>query len=102
MEDELGFQTYLLTLAEALRRLEGNRIYTTIVERAYSLWQETAELQANPAYGRHLALLDEDEAKLAAGLAGEQVAIGPEIDAYGRDAAREATQENGGSQARTA
>lgn len=92
MEDELGFQTFLFTREEALRRLEGHHLYTCIVAMAYGLWQDTVQLQARPDYVRHLALLREEESKLAAELAGGQDAGEPEIyerDAGGEEAARD-------------
>ncbi|KAI1790536.1 hypothetical protein LXA43DRAFT_481875 [Ganoderma leucocontextum] len=55
MADEVNYETHFLSLEDALSVLGGVQIY--IVNVAYRLWQDTAEMQSRSTYKEHVAQL---------------------------------------------
>ena len=64
MADEVGYETFLLTIHEALRALESHPTHHHIVQTAHTLWKDTVQIQADPRYQRYMAEIARKDAEL--------------------------------------
>ena len=61
MADEVGYETHLLTIDEALSRLDN--MLQSIMWKAYNLWRQTVKLQLHEDYGGYVAQLKAEHAR---------------------------------------
>ena len=64
MADEVGYETHLLTIDEALSRLDN--MLQAIMCKAYHLWRQTAKLQSHEDYEGYVARLRAEHAHTTA------------------------------------
>ncbi|KAI0327329.1 hypothetical protein GY45DRAFT_1327665 [Cubamyces sp. BRFM 1775] len=81
MDDELGYETCLVTLEQALGLLRPGSILARIVRKAYALWLETRERLGSPEWQKFLAEMGHDLTSLGLG-----PALGPVLASRERQA----------------
>ncbi|TBU59954.1 hypothetical protein BD310DRAFT_876361 [Dichomitus squalens] len=77
MADEVDYETHLVTIQEALARLQGPPAH--VMHKAYELWTHTAQLQAQNEYRYYVSQLAVEHARAAVASHGARPAGADEV-----------------------
>ncbi|KAH9894034.1 hypothetical protein C8Q73DRAFT_694267 [Cubamyces lactineus] len=84
MEDEVNYETYLVSFDMALRLLGWNSTLSRIVRKAYALWEDTRDSLGGHEWQEYLAQIGKDLASLDLGPALEPILASKERQARAR------------------